>query len=373
VILIVIHIPLIIFTLPSKFTYINFMITKLSYWKSQDGLKSTKNMHSLEEELFTLRQLNQQLQKEINSHKLLEAKLSSFQTQMRSFLEAMSDVMLIVNISDSQLKNIEILPTRLQSIYDGSANFIDETVNNFLGNNRNQEWLEKVRQALDENRTLYFDYMLSFDDSNVWFTAYIYPISENSVIWVGRDINERKQAELQEKSQLERLANIDELTQIANRRNFNNYLSQQWHQMKKLQVPIALILLDVDYFKRYNDTYGHQTGDTCLTKIAHAIKQVGQRQNDLVARYGGEEFAVILPNTNSKGALQIVQKIYKQIKKLQIPHSSSDLADIVTVSLGIAITTPQINTSHEELINKADRALYQAKEKGRNCYSIINY
>jgi diguanylate cyclase (GGDEF)-like protein len=333
------------------------------------------NLHVdlLKKELSSLRQLNEQLQRDIDSKNLLEAKLSSFQAQMRSLLEAMSDVMLIVNLSGSQLVNIEVLPTRLHNIYDGNTNCIDETVNHFLGDKISQEWLEKVQQALDEKRTLYFDYILSFDDSNVWFTAYIYPISENSVIWIARDINERKQTELQEKSKLERLANIDELTQIANRRSFNNYLSQQWHQMKKLQVPIALILIDVDYFKLYNDTYGHQAGDTCLINIAHAIAKVTQRHNDLVARYGGEEFAVILPNTNSWGALEIAQKIYKQVKKLQIPHSSSNLANIVTVSLGIAITTPQVNTSSEELINKADNGLYQAKERGRNCYSIITY
>ncbi len=353
------------------------MVIKFEFREIPRLIKSTKNMNLrvnlLEKELSTLRKLNQQLQREINSKNLLEDKLSSFQTQMRSLLEAMSDVMLIINLSGSLLENIEILPTRLQSIYDGNANFIDETVNHFLGDKSSEEWLEKVRQSLNEKRTLYFDYILSFDDSNVWFTAYIYPISDNSVMWVARDINERKQTELREKNRLEKLANIDELTQIANRRSFNNYLSQQWHQMKKLQVPIALILIDVDYFKLYNDTYGHQAGDTCLIKIAHAITKVTQRHNDLVARYGGEEFAVILPNTNSWGALEIAQKIYKQIKKLQISHSSSNLADIVTVSLGIAITTPQVNTSSEELINKADKALYQAKERGRNCYSIINY
>lgn len=169
--------------------------------------------------------------------------------------------------------------------------------------------------------------------------------------------------------ELHRLATHDELTQIANRRYFDDYLKQQWLHHTRAQAPLSLILSDVDYFKRYNDTYGHLSGDTCLVKIAQAIKHAVTRSTDLVARYGGEEFAVILPNTDTQGAVQVVQSIQQEVRQLNIPHSATTIG-YITLSFGIATTFPTHNTSEKTLIEVADWALYEAK-KERNSYHTI--
>jgi diguanylate cyclase (GGDEF)-like protein len=129
---------------------------------------------------------------------------------------------------------------------------------------------------------------------------------------------------------------------------------------------LALILCDIDYFKRYNDHYGHQAGDECLKKVAQAIAGSLRRTTDLAARYGGEEFAVVMPYTDVLGATQIADSIRREVIDLQIPHQGSQVAEWVTVSIGIATASPWQNCSPESLIKTADDALYQVKESGRN-------
>ncbi len=166
--------------------------------------------------------------------------------------------------------------------------------------------------------------------------------------------------------ELHRLATIDNLTQIANRRRFDQYLENQWCRLAWEQSPLSLILCDVDYFKLYNDTYGHLAGDECLKQIAKAIKQVAKRSNDLVARYGGEEFAIILPNTNLQTAFILAEQVQLKVKELEIIHGSSQVSNLVTLSLGIACIIPCDRTSPLILVSAADKALYKAKEQGRN-------
>ncbi|MBD2386106.1 diguanylate cyclase domain-containing protein [Cylindrospermum sp. FACHB-282] len=165
---------------------------------------------------------------------------------------------------------------------------------------------------------------------------------------------------------LEKLVNIDGLTQIANRRCFDDRLEQEWARLYREQEPLSLLLFDVDYFKRYNDSYGHQLGDECLTKLAQAAQQVVWRPADLVARYGGEEFVIILPNTDQQGAMAVAERIHLAIKALGIPHQTSDVSDVVTISLGIAVLIPSPELSPAILIAQADQALYCAKKQGRN-------
>ncbi|MEC4815448.1 MAG: diguanylate cyclase [Scytonema sp. PMC 1069.18] len=170
--------------------------------------------------------------------------------------------------------------------------------------------------------------------------------------------------------QLEYLVTIDGLTQVANRRRFDEYLQQQWNQLVREQQPLSLILCDIDYFKLYNDTYGHPAGDICLVQIAQAITYAVQRSTDLVARYGGEEFAIILPNTYAMGAAQVAITIQNQIHQLQVTHNASE-KKYVTLSQGIASTVPNQNNSPQALIAAADLALYQAKQQGRDRYCIV--
>jgi diguanylate cyclase (GGDEF)-like protein/PAS domain S-box-containing protein len=166
--------------------------------------------------------------------------------------------------------------------------------------------------------------------------------------------------------ELHRLATIDGLTQVANRRCFDAYLQAEWRRMARTNQPLALILGDIDYFKRYNDTYGHQAGDSCLQQVAAALRDAVQRPADLVARYGGEEFAAILPNTDLAGALHLAETIRDRIAALQIPHQASPIHPYVTLSLGAVAVIPTPQRSPHELVEFADRALYQAKDEGRD-------
>ena len=163
------------------------------------------------------------------------------------------------------------------------------------------------------------------------------------------------------------LATLDGLTQVANRRRLDEYLDQEWRRMKREQLPLSLIICDVDYFKLYNDKYGHQAGDDCLRWIAKTISKVVNRPGDLVARYGGEEFAIILPNTDTEGALNVAENIRLEVQNLKIPHGKSLINEFVTISLGVSTMIPQPETSPEGLISLADQALYQAKNQQRNC------
>ncbi|MEG4212967.1 diguanylate cyclase domain-containing protein, partial [Microcoleus sp. S13_B4] len=173
-------------------------------------------------------------------------------------------------------------------------------------------------------------------------------------------------------SELYRLANSDGLTQIANRHCFNKYLQKKWRELGEAAAEISLILCDVDFFKTYNDTYGHQAGDACWQQVAQAILaavnySAGAVSGEtLVARYGGEEFAVILPRTSSEIAVWIAEQIRVWVKELEIEHLNSAVCSFVTLSLGVASTFPQPETSQENLLAAADRALYQAKDKGRD-------
>jgi diguanylate cyclase (GGDEF)-like protein len=170
--------------------------------------------------------------------------------------------------------------------------------------------------------------------------------------------------------ELECLAYLDGLTQIANRRLFDERLDQEWCRMQREQLPLSLILCDVDYFKQYNDTYGHQAGDDCLCSVAQAIASVTRRAADLSARYGGEEFVVLLPNTILGEALEVTKNIQTAIAQLKLPHSKSQVSQYVTASFGVTILIPSAALTPAELLLNADQALYQAKMAGRDRFAI---
>jgi diguanylate cyclase (GGDEF)-like protein len=181
----------------------------------------------------------------------------------------------------------------------------------------------------------------------------------------------RSQNQLQKLNQeLQHLVNLDGLTQIANRRRFDQYLNQEWNRMRREKKPLSLIICDVDYFKKYNDFYGHQLGDDCLKKIANAITLNLKRPGDLVARYGGEEFGIILPHTDQKGAFYLAQNIQLLLQQLAIVHQPSPINDCVTISMGIATIIPNSNYEVTDLIKFADQALYSAKNQGRDRIEI---
>lgn len=190
-----------------------------------------------------------------------------------------------------------------------------------------------------------------------------------SVLTVFRDISERKIAEQKLKEANKKLAILsytDGLTGIANRRIFDETLIKEWNICKRKHEPISLIMFDIDFFKLYNDTYGHDGGDECLKKVAAAANQIVQRPDDMVARYGGEEFSIILPNTNETGAHHIAEKLLSSIRNLHIPHIHSKVCPSLTISIGVATCVPSDVTDHDQLLKNADKALYFAKNNGRN-------
>lgn len=165
---------------------------------------------------------------------------------------------------------------------------------------------------------------------------------------------------------LRNLALLDGLTGIANRRNFDQTLEREWKRAIRTAQPISLLMLDVDFFKLYNDNYGHAQGDECLRRLAASLGQVTTRPADLVARYGGEEFVCLLPETGGKGALTVAERLRQEIAGLKIPHAYSAVAQHVTVSIGAATITPNPTDQQEKLAAAADQALYRAKKGGRN-------
>jgi len=159
---------------------------------------------------------------------------------------------------------------------------------------------------------------------------------------------------------------VDELTQLANRRRFSQFLEQEWLQGIRDQTPIALLMLDIDFFKGFNDTHGHQAGDDCLRRVAAVLSGRVKRASDIAARYGGEEFAVVLAGAEEAGALSVAHWIRGEVENQAIPHGASTVSDYVTVSIGVAAVAPIDGGSPERLIAAADAALYRAKELGRN-------
>lgn len=172
---------------------------------------------------------------------------------------------------------------------------------------------------------------------------------------------------------LESLNITDSLTDISNRRHFDQMLVQSWRSASRTQSPMAVLMIDIDHFKQFNDHYGHLAGDECLTTIAQTLVTQTDRNLDLICRYGGEEFAAILPFTDLQGAELIACRLVEAIRALEIAHEASSTADVTTVSIGVACTQVSTNSSPEELVAKADESLYQAKGSGRNRFVSISY
>lgn len=184
-----------------------------------------------------------------------------------------------------------------------------------------------------------------------------------------REIEDRIKAEAALNAincQLDQIARVDALTKVANRRQFDQHIEAEWRRMRRSQAPISVILCDIDFFKRYNDRYGHPAGDDCLRQVAAALTQEVKRPGDLLARYGGEEFVVVLPNTQVEGALHVAETLRQQVLHLAVPHETSPIHSVVTLSLGVATDIPSPPETVQGLIQQADAALYQAKNQGRN-------
>ena len=165
---------------------------------------------------------------------------------------------------------------------------------------------------------------------------------------------------------LEKLSSLDGLTGVPNRRRFDEVLVKEWQRSVRHSTAISLIMIDIDFFKFYNDTYGHQGGDECLIRVAQALEGAARRETDVVARYGGEEFGVILPETGAKGAFEVAEALRAVVEAENIAHANSKVCDHVTISVGVATWLPEKGSLSEHLLAAADEALYKSKEDGRN-------
>jgi diguanylate cyclase (GGDEF)-like protein/PAS domain S-box-containing protein len=197
--------------------------------------------------------------------------------------------------------------------------------------------------------------------------------AEQQLAVLNRQLQQQKQQLESVNRALQYLATYDSLTEVKNRHSFNQYLDTEWRRLAREEAPLSLIMCDIDYFKLYNDTYGHQAGDECLRQVAAVIQHSVKRAADLVARYGGEEFVVVLPNTDIEGATCVAEMIAQQVRALQIVHAKSAVSEYVTLSLGVACCIPAPKDQPEALIALADESLYQAKASGRDRVSVATF
>lgn len=183
------------------------------------------------------------------------------------------------------------------------------------------------------------------------------------------DISERKETEqklLDLQKELEELSFKDGLTGVSNRRMLDSVLEQEWVRARREQQPLSLLLIDIDFFKQFNDFYGHMQGDDCLIKVAQVLSEAATRSRDFFARFGGEEFVMVLPETDAEAAQKIAQRCQQFIFKQQIPHAESAVSQILTISIGSGTLIPSHKDELRDFIDRIDRALYQAKQAGRN-------
>lgn len=215
---------------------------------------------------------------------------------------------------------------------------------------------------------------LTKDGQYIWIRDVVHVVRKengevDSLIGFMFDITERKDTEqklIELQKQLEELSFKDGLTGVFNRRMFDSVMEVEWANAKRNRQPLSLIMLDIDYFKQYNDYYGHIQGDECLKRVANVLACVATRSRDFFARYGGEEFILVLPETDEAAAFKIAERCRNMIFKAQIPHEKSLVSQLLTISIGISTITPTRNDETIKFIATVDKQLYVAKEKGRN-------
>jgi diguanylate cyclase (GGDEF)-like protein/PAS domain S-box-containing protein len=215
---------------------------------------------------------------------------------------------------------------------------------------------------------------LTKDGQYIWIRDVVHVVRKengevDSLIGFMFDITERKDTEqklIELQKQLEELSFKDGLTGVFNRRMFDSVMEVEWANAKRNRQPLSLIMLDIDYFKQYNDYYGHIQGDQCLKRVANVLACVATRSRDFFARYGGEEFILVLPETDEVAAFKIAERCRNVIFKAQIPHEKSLVSQLLTISIGISTITPTRNDEAIKFIATVDKQLYVAKEKGRN-------
>jgi diguanylate cyclase (GGDEF)-like protein/PAS domain S-box-containing protein len=315
------------------------------------------------------------LSSDITETKDKERQLANSEQMLRTLLNSMEDIVYTLDLDQ-----------RYNGIYGNWLNkfglskelFLGKTIVEIMGKENAQIHQKANEQALRGENVVY-TWNFQTGRGNRFIQTSLSPLFNKQnqitgIVGVGRDITQQKSVEkklLDLNGKLEQQAFLDGLTQINNRLYLDKRLSVEWARGARSKKPISLIMLDIDYFKAYNDIYGHLQGDECLESIAKIIKKTVKRPTDITARYGGEEFIVVLPDTDREGAVHVAQEIKQAIEGLKLPHSGSQVAPYVTVSMGVAVALPETGQSSKQLIAQADQALYLAKEGGRNKIEVF--
>jgi diguanylate cyclase (GGDEF)-like protein len=234
---------------------------------------------------------------------------------------------------------------------------------------REDEWLrERLAGRGQLNRPL----LRSRPDGR-WMHLYEIGTPSGCLVMARMDVTELVQKSMaleRSNQQLERLSATDGLTGLANRRKFDRHLHGEWQRSLRSGLPLSLLLIDIDYFKRYNDRYGHLAGDACLRRVATLLSECAQRSGELVARYGGEEFALLLPGADGDVAMTVAQRCMDELARARIAHADSPVTDCLTFSIGVATVVASQDLVPESLVRCADEALYRVKSSGRAQYSV---
>ncbi|ERT08385.1 diguanylate cyclase domain protein [Lyngbya aestuarii BL J] len=337
-------------------------------------------------------QRTQNLRQEIGKRQKIEEDLRENQARFNALSDAIPGIIFSCVINKKCRLIFEFVSREIEQIYEVSlADFVQDAdyyMWAYMSPEDAMGYEQALMKSADTLEKFSYEWRITTPSGQQkWLQVNSQPQRRENgeVCWSGiiLDISDRKRIEIalrqreielrQANQQLKQLSRTDPLTQVANRGYFETYLQQQWQRSTREEYPLSVILLDVDYFKRYNDTYGHPAGDYCLKQIAQSLKKSVQRPADLVARYGGEEFVIILVNTDEKGAVHIAEKIRAEIQNLNIPHRASEVSDRVTVSIGIRTGIPTSKPQPDTLIKQADEALYTAKKQGRDRYIFAEF
>ncbi|MDY6802200.1 MAG: diguanylate cyclase [Cyanobacteriota bacterium] len=326
------------------------------------------------ENQLTIQRQKKRLEEEIYIRKKIEENLQESRGLLESVLNSSLDGIMAFNSVRDKNDNVVdfecllVNPVAAETIGKAKKNLMRKHFLKELPSLKKTNLLEYYTSIVTTGIIINKEFYYEHEYVKGWFQIVAVKIGDGVAVTF-RDITDRKRMELtlqQANLILEKKANIDSLTHLANRRRFDEYLNQEWRRMMEEKQPLSLIICDVDYFKLYNDSYGHQTGDECLRQVAGAIARSVRYPEDLAARYGGEEFAIILPNTRAKNAVKVAQKIRYELQKLKIPHRSSTASQYVTLSLGVSSMIPTEELSPADSIAAADEVLYEAKKQGRD-------
>lgn len=308
---------------------------------------------------------------DITDRKIAEEKMKKSEAMYRFIVETANEGILIFNAS------LEII-----FVNNKLASMLGYETKELLGKSFKdllfEEHFSKLEVQLEKRRNgedeIYERYLKRKDGSKHWVIVSAKAMMDDQGQYTGSfamftDIHARKLMEEQLENaikKLEILSNLDGLTNLANRRYFDEMMFLEYERLSRSKLELSFIMIDIDYFKRFNDLYGHLCGDNCLRKVAKVLSDSISGSANLIARYGGEEFICMLPETNMEGAVIFAEKMRIEVENLQIPHAGSGISDYVTVSIGVATMQCLPGQDVLETVNNADKALYRAKSNGRN-------